>query len=137
MYVYGEPVAGSVWSVLAVQVPRGRVWKTPLSPPVVLHPKESPGVLDGTPMSDETTATCRSGKPPGSFLSTSRNVEKLSMRSFCETVIDDELSTMNRRSSFRLAVADASRDVVASEDPGAQPPASPAARAIAPAKPRP
>src|SRR5580698_1258643 len=130
MYVYGNPVEGSVCSVVAVQVPRGRFWNSPLSPPVLLQPSSAPSTLGGTPISDDTTATCRSGRPPASSLSTSMNTEKLLIRSFCEGVMDDELSIMNSRSSLRFAVA-GERTLVTSE-PGVQPADRPTSRAARP-----
>src|SRR5690242_16264859 len=82
-------------------------WKTPLLP---AYPPElelehfpiaagSPGLY--APMSDDTTATWTLGRPGGS-LSRVMKVGKFWRRLSCEFFIDDELSTMNRRSTLRL-----------------------------------
>src|SRR6185503_2915400 len=51
-------------------------------------------------MSEEITAMCTSGIPPGRFLNTSMKLENWRCKPSCEADIDGELSTMNSRSIF-------------------------------------
>src|SRR5436190_11834661 len=90
---------------VAVHVPRGADWKIPRSPPGLARPALAPQPVTcpfPAPMSDDTTATWMLGKPSGALSSAVMNVGKLLSRFVCRGVIDDELSTMNKRSTLRL-----------------------------------
>src|SRR5689334_1122221 len=87
------------WRLLLVQVPCAVYWKMPWLPPVALQPAIEPSPA---PMSEETTATWMFGSPCGAFWRAVMNVGKLLSRFVCDRRIDDELSTMNKRSTLRL-----------------------------------
>ena len=96
-----EMYVAPAWRPLAVQVPRGVYWKMPCLPPVVSQPATEPSPA---PMSDEMTATWMLGSPWGALCNVVMNVGKLRFRLSCDSRIDDESSTRNNMSTFRLIV---------------------------------
>src|SRR4051794_9471244 len=83
-----------------VQVPRAVYWKMPFLPPVESQLATEPSPA---PMSDEMTPTWMFGKPGGSIKRV-MNVGKFRFRLSCDRRIDDESSTRNNMSTFRLIV---------------------------------
>ena len=75
----------------------GLFWKIPAMPL-----PEQPFVTEPAPMSDETTAMCTFGRPPGRPLRTFMKVGKFRTRLACDLAIDDELSTRKRMSMSRF-----------------------------------
>ena len=80
-----------------VQVPRGVYWNTPPLP-VPAQPEMLPSPA---PMSDEITAMCRLGRPPGELRSADTKRAKLWRNVACAAAIDGESSTRNRMSTLR------------------------------------
>ena len=69
--------------LVAVQSPRAVYWKMPALP----SPSQPEIEPSPAPMSDDTTAMCRSGSPPGSASSAVTNAGKLRTRLFCASVM--------------------------------------------------
>src|SRR6188768_227764 len=83
---------------VVVQAPRAVYWKMPPLPSPA-QPEIDPSPA---PMSDEMTARCRFGKPPGSPSSDRMNAGKLRSRFACDSRMLDESSIKNRMSTLRL-----------------------------------
>src|SRR4029079_10328226 len=79
--------------------PCGVYWKMPFLPPVESQLATEPSPA---PMSDEITAMCTLGMPPGWFFSVCISTGKFRRRLSCDSRIDDESSTRNSRSTLRL-----------------------------------